>query len=139
MEEGKGGKTPTERGGGARWSGTKLLRKGILADEATPATRNESMNPGSFVGTMWGVVKPPLTTSYTLRLWRLLGVYNETTGDVIVEAWVLDAEYTGLTANVVKYQNNDGCRLAATITDIVVGGGIGVGHSITHTGVNRHL
>ena len=140
MEPGsnKGGVTANERGNARRWSNTKLLRKGIASDEADPTTYAEGLNPGEFHGTMWAALKPPLVTSYTLRLWKLIAVYTPN-GTAKVEEWVMEAEYTGLTASTVQYQTNDGCRLFAQIDTIVVGGGIGDGFSITHTGVNRHL
>ncbi len=140
MKPGEEGSTPaTERGNARRWSHIKILRKGISVDEVAPVGWNGGIGPLEHHAAMWAVLMPPGVTSYTLKVWKLVGVYRPG-GAAVVEEWVLEATYAGLTASVLKYQPVDGCRICATIEDIVVGGGgIGDGFTVTYNGINRGL
>lgn len=139
MKPGENGSRPTtERGNARRWSYTKVLRKGITANESAPTAWGHGIGPLEHHGAMIAALKPSGVTSYTLKLWKLIGVYKED-GTAIVEEWVLEASYTGLTASTIQHIAIDGCRIAATIDTIVVGAGIGDGFTITYNGVNRHL
>lgn len=128
--------TPTERSGAKRWSHQKLVRKGIVLDEAAPTTYQQGVNPGEFHSVLWGVLKPAGVTSYTLNVYKLLGVYKDD-NSAIVEGWVLEASYPGLTGSTVKLQAVDGCRVQVQVASIVVGAGIGDGFSIVRIGTNR--
>lgn len=134
--------SPTERGGGKRWSNSKLLRKGVVANESAPTTELEGLKPGSFRAVQWAILKPPEATSYTLTLYRLVEVVNQN-GNVIAEEWVPDEgkTFTGLTTSVVRSQYIDGQKLAAVISSIVDGGGLaaGAGFSVIWTPTNREI
>ena len=134
----QGSRPTTERGNARRWSWSKVFRKGIVANESDPDGWKDGVGPLDHHGAMWAVIMPPGVTTYTLKVWKLISVYKEN-GDAIVEEWVLEDEYTLLAKSVVKHQPIDGCRIAATIDDIVVGAGVGDGFTITYNGVNRHL
>lgn len=134
---------PTERSGAKRWSHHKLLRKGIIEDEDDPTTYRQGVKPGEFHSVLWAVVFSDTSAllTYTLKVWKLVGIYKDD-NTTIVEGWVLETAYTGLTGNAVKLQAVDGCRLYATLDDIVLqeGGSLGAdGAAIVYIGTNRQV
>ena len=123
---------PVSRFGDQRYNGTKIVRKGITANEADPSAKVEGSVLPEHTQCRWAVRMPSWCTGYTIRVWTWV---EDVTG-AVAGWWSIEA-VTGITDSTLYFQYVDGSPIALTLDDILGVVDPAEGFAILRTGINR--